>query len=137
GFINLLGNGPRLPTVLRMIGRDDLAERPEVHGPEELLPPELVEEIEAFYLAWTLDHEMRDALEIAQQHRILGGTVHSIADVLADPTFRERGLWEVIDHPVAGAVEYAGRPFIMSDSPRPPARRAPLLGEHTVEVLTS
>ena len=137
GFINLLGNGPRLPAVLRMIGRDDLAERPEVHGPEELLPPELVEEIEASYLGWTLEHEMRDALEIAQQHRILGGTVHSIADVLADPTFRERGLWEVIDHPATGPVEYPGRPFIMSDSPRPPARRAPLLGEHTVEVLTT
>jgi 2-methylfumaryl-CoA isomerase len=30
---------------------------------------------------------------------------------------------------------YPGRPFIMGESPRPPARRAPLLGEHTAEVL--
>jgi crotonobetainyl-CoA:carnitine CoA-transferase CaiB-like acyl-CoA transferase len=137
GFINLLGNGPRLPVVLRMIGRDDLAARPEVEGPDSELPQALVEEIEAAYLGWTLQHTMREALAIAQSHHILGGTVHTIEDVLRDPTFRERGLWEVIDHPATGPIEYPGRPFIMSDSPRPPARRAPLLGEHTVEVLTA
>ncbi|MGE3600887.1 MAG: CoA transferase, partial [Dehalococcoidia bacterium] len=134
GYINLLGNGPRLPDVLRMIGREDLLARAEVHGPEELIPAELAEAIEASYLAWTVEHTMDEALEIAQQHRILGGTVHSIADLLADPEFRARGLWERIDHPATGAVAYPARPFIMSDSPRPPARRAPLLGEHTEEV---
>ena len=136
GFINLLGNGPRLPVVLRMIGREDLAERPEVRGPESELPQALMEEIEAAYLGWTMQHTMREALAIAQSHRILGGSVHTIEDVLRDETFRERGLWEVIDHPATGPTEYPGRPFIMSDSPRPPARRAPLLGEHTIEVLT-
>jgi crotonobetainyl-CoA:carnitine CoA-transferase CaiB-like acyl-CoA transferase len=134
GYINLLGNGPRLPDVLRMIGREDLLARPEVHGPEELIPVELAEEIEASYLGWTISHTMDEALEIAQQHRILGGTVHSVADMLSDPEFRARGLWETVDHPVAGAVEYPSRPFVMSDSPRPPACRAPLLGEHTEEV---
>jgi crotonobetainyl-CoA:carnitine CoA-transferase CaiB-like acyl-CoA transferase len=132
GYINLLGQ-QRLPELLRMIGREDLAPRPEVARPTEL-PEALVEEIEASYLAWTMQHEMREALAIAQQHRILGGTVHTIADVLADPSFRGRGFWERIDHRATGPLEYPGRPFLMSDSPRPPARRAPLLGEHTEEV---
>lgn len=136
GYINLLGNGPRLPAVLRMIGREDLLDRPELRGPEDRIPADLVEEIETSYLGWTTAHTMREALAIAQEYRILGGTVHTIADVLADPSFRERGMWESIDHPVAGPAEYPSRPFIMSDSPRPPARRAPLLSEHTEAVLT-
>ena len=135
GYINLLGNGPRLPAVLRMIGREDLLSHPEIAGPEECISPELVEEIETSYLAWTVSHTMREALAIAQGHRILGGTVHTIADVLADSTFRDRGAWETIAHPVAGSLEYPSRPFILSDSPRPPATRAPLLGEHTEQVL--
>lgn len=135
GFINLLGNGPRLPAVLRMIGREDLLDHPELSGPEDLFPPVLVEEIEASYLAWTLQHTMHEALAIAQQHRILGGAVHTIADVLADPVLRGRGFWETVDHPATGPVEYPGRPFLMSDSPRPVMRRAPLLGEHTANVL--
>lgn len=134
GYLNLLGNGPRLPTVIQMIGREDLLDRPELQGPDELIPPDLVEEIESSYLAWTMRHTMAEALAIAQQHHILGGTVASIADVLADTGFRERGLWETIDHPHTGPVEYPSRPFILSDSPRPPAHRAPLLGEHTAEV---
>ncbi|MEX2230257.1 MAG: CoA transferase [Dehalococcoidia bacterium] len=132
GFINLLGN-QRLPELLRMIGRDDLAALPDVARPLDP-PPALVDEIEGAYLEWTLAHDMRDALAIAQRHRILGGTVQTIADVLADPAFRERGFWEEIDHPRTGPLAYPGRPFVMSDSPRPPARRAPLLDEHGGEV---
>lgn len=130
GYINMLGNGPRLPAVLRMIGRADLLARPELSGPEEDFPADLVEEIEASYLAWTASHTMREAIAIAQQHRILGAAVYTVADVLNDPVFQSRGAFEVIDHPATGPVTYPGRPFMMSDSPRPPARRAPLLGEH-------
>jgi len=132
GFLNLLGN-QRLASLLRMLGRADLAARPEVRRPAELAGA-LAEEIERAYLEWTLAHEMREALAIAQRHQILGGTVQSIADVYADPAFRERGFWERIDHPRAGALEYPGRPVVMGASPRPPAGRAPLLGEHTEEV---
>ena len=136
GFVNLLGNGPRLPAMLRIIGRADLLERPEVTGPEAAMPQELVEEIEASYLEWTMQHTMREAVETAQRHRLPAGGVFTIADMLADPVFRGRGLWETIDHPATGPIEFPGRPFIMSDSPRAPARRPPLLGEHTIEVLT-
>ncbi|MEE8338383.1 MAG: CoA transferase [Dehalococcoidia bacterium] len=133
GFINLLGN-QRLPELMRLVGRDDLAARPALALPADEMPPGFVDEVEAAYLTWTMQHTMREALALAQEHRILGGTVHSVADVYADPSFRERGFWETIDHPSTGPLEYPGRPLIMSDSPRPPARHAPLLGEHTTEV---
>jgi crotonobetainyl-CoA:carnitine CoA-transferase CaiB-like acyl-CoA transferase len=61
--------------------------------------------------------------------------VYTVADTLADPNFRARGVWERIAHPVAGALDYPGRPAILPASPRPDAKRAPLLNEHRDEVL--
>jgi len=134
GFINLLGFD-RLNAMLQMLGRPDLAERPEINGPALEVPLDLVEEIEAAYLEWSLQHEMRDAVQIAQEHRVLGGMVYTVADTLADPNFRARGVWERVEHPVVGALDYPGRPAILPASPRPSARRAPLLDEHRAEVL--
>jgi crotonobetainyl-CoA:carnitine CoA-transferase CaiB-like acyl-CoA transferase len=134
GYINLLG-GQRLPQLLRMVGREDLAARPELSGQPHEMPRELIDEIETAYLAWTTRYTMREALAIAQEHRVLGGAVYTVADALDDPTYRERGAFERIEHPEAGALDYPSRPFIMSETPRPPARRAPLLDEHRAEVL--
>jgi crotonobetainyl-CoA:carnitine CoA-transferase CaiB-like acyl-CoA transferase len=78
----------------------------------------------------------REAAAIAQQNKLLAAPVNTIGDVLADPAFRARGTFEVIDHPHTGPATYTGRPYIMYETPRLPARRAPLLGEHTVSVLT-
>ncbi|MGE0134818.1 MAG: CaiB/BaiF CoA transferase family protein [Dehalococcoidia bacterium] len=134
GFVNLSPIG-RLPALLRMIGREDLAARPEASGDGSSMPAALLDEIEAACVAWTTQYSMREAVDIAQRHRVLGGAVYTIGDVLADPTFRERGAFERIEHPAAGAMDYPARPFIMSASPRPAARRAPLLDEHRDEVM--
>lgn len=137
GYVNIHATGRgKLQSFLHMIGRDDLVADPRVATQAVLLQhPDLVAEIEASYLDWLMQHTKRDAAAIAQQHRLLAAPVNTIADVLADPTFQERGAFEVIDHPHTGPATYTGRPFLMSETPRPPARRAPLLGEHTLAIL--
>ena len=65
---------------------------------------------------------------------MLCGAILTTEDLVNDPHYRGRGMWDTIDHPFTGPVEYPGRPMIMSASPRPTPRRAPLLGEHNVEV---
>ena len=40
-----------------------------------------------------------------------------------------------VDHPTLGTVQALGSPIKMSATPPDPSRRAPLLGEHTDEVL--
>ncbi|MGE0227460.1 MAG: CaiB/BaiF CoA transferase family protein [Dehalococcoidia bacterium] len=134
GFVNLSPIG-RLPALLRLIDRPDLAERPEAAADGASMPADLLEEIEAACVAWTTQYTMREAVDRAQRHRVLGGAVYTVGDVLDDPTFRERGAFERIDHPVVGEMDYPSRPFIMSESPRPAARRAPLLNEHHDQVL--
>ena len=137
GYVNIFAGGrARFMRFLQMIGRDDLLEDPRTQNPI-LLPqhPELAREIEDSYLVWLMEHPKREAAAIAQQHRLLAAPVNEIRDVVEDPAFIERGAFETIEHPYTGPLRYPSRPFTMSASPRPPARRAPLLGEHTVEVL--
>jgi crotonobetainyl-CoA:carnitine CoA-transferase CaiB-like acyl-CoA transferase len=137
GYVNIHATGRgKLQSFLRMIGRDDLVGDPRTVTQVVLLQhPELAEEIEASYLAWLMTQTKRDAAAVAQQHTLLAAPVNTIADVLADPAFQARGAFEVIDHPHTGPATYTSRPFIMYETPRPPARRAPLLGEHTMVVL--
>ena len=137
GYVNIFAGGrARFTRFLRMIGREDLIDDPRVQNPV-LLPqhPELAREIEESYLVWLMAHPKREAAAIAQQHRLLAAPVNEIRDVVEDPAFVARGAFETIDHPFTGPLRYPGRPFLMSATPRPPARRAPLLGEHTVEIL--
>ena len=134
GYINLLGHD-RLGSLLEMIGRADLVDRPELQLPADEVPGALVEEIEASVLGWTMQRTAREAFRTSQGHRLLGAPVYSVADALADPTFRERNAWERIAHPVAGELEYPRPPFRMSAVTLPPRRPAPLLDEHREEVL--
>jgi crotonobetainyl-CoA:carnitine CoA-transferase CaiB-like acyl-CoA transferase len=54
--------------------------------------------------------------------------------VFVDPHLRNRNFLVEIDHPFTGPVEYPGPQFRMAVTPWR-AGRAPLLGEHTTEVL--
>ena len=57
-------------------------------------------------------------------------------EILLDPHLRAREFITTIEHPQAGALELPGLPFRMHGTPGA-LRRAPLLGEHTSEVLRS
>ena len=47
----------------------------------------------------------------------------------------ESDMWEDVEHPGVGRYRMPGTPLDFSAVPREPVRRAPLLGEHTAEVL--
>jgi CoA:oxalate CoA-transferase len=134
GYVNILGTGNRLPALLTLIGREDLTDNADLSKPAALIPPELVEDVETSYLIYLLQTTKLEALARAQELGMLAGAILTTEDLLKDPHYRSRGVWDTIDHPFTGPVEYPGRPTIMSDSPRPQPRRAPLLGEHNIEV---
>jgi crotonobetainyl-CoA:carnitine CoA-transferase CaiB-like acyl-CoA transferase len=56
-------------------------------------------------------------------------------EVLESQYARERGMLLELDHPLEGKVRQLASPFRLSDTPPTFRRFAPLLGEHTVEVL--
>ena len=99
--------------------------------------PERVDEFAAYLLPWTLARTKREVREACQEYGVLGAPISTVAEALDDPSFVERGFFQQIDHPETGAIRYPGYHFTLhsEDGPMPPRRRAPLLGEHTDEIL--
>ena len=63
------------------------------------------------------------------------GPINSYAQVFEDPQVVARELAVAVDHPTLGPLTTLGTPIKMSLTPLNPYRRAPLLGEHTEQVL--
>jgi crotonobetainyl-CoA:carnitine CoA-transferase CaiB-like acyl-CoA transferase len=63
------------------------------------------------------------------------GPINSIADMASDPQTAARAMVVELDHPSAGATRALGLPIKLSATPGKVARPAPLLGQHTREVL--
>lgn len=86
--------------------------------------------------------EWTQARTIAQISEVLGGLipfgpVNTAADIAADPHVATRDMILELDHPGArqpGRV--AGSPIKFTGTPRKRSTRAPLAGEHSVEVLS-
>lgn len=130
GYVNIMGAANRLPRLLALIGREDLNDRPGLRNPAGTVPEDLFAEVEGAYAEWLSTRRKSEIVEIAQAGGLLGGAVNGIADVMADPQFEARRIWEDIEHPEAGRLRYPGRPFLLGASPAMPPRRAPLLDEH-------
>jgi crotonobetainyl-CoA:carnitine CoA-transferase CaiB-like acyl-CoA transferase len=63
------------------------------------------------------------------------GPINDYAAVFADPQVQAREMVVDVTHPTLGPLKALGSPIKMSATPADPSRRAPLLGEHTDEVL--
>jgi crotonobetainyl-CoA:carnitine CoA-transferase CaiB-like acyl-CoA transferase len=63
------------------------------------------------------------------------GPVHSLGEALTHPQTLARGMVVDLVHPEAGATRALGSPLHFSATPTRIDRPAPLLGEHTREVL--
>ena len=127
GYVNITGAGAkRLPKLLRMIGETEAAATVDpMH-----LDSDQRQTLEAAYQRWLASRRKHDIVQLAQRNGLLAGAFNTIADVVHDPHYRQRGAWDEVDHPQAGRLLYPGRPFIMSAAERAKPRRAPLFNEH-------
>ena len=76
-----------------------------------------------------------DWLEAFEEAGLPGGPVLSVEEMHGHPQTRGRGMLVATDHPVAGRVEALGPPVKLSATPANVRRPAPLMGEHTREIL--
>jgi crotonobetainyl-CoA:carnitine CoA-transferase CaiB-like acyl-CoA transferase len=97
--------------------------------------PSLIEEWNVYFLEWCLARTKREIWDEARRARLICGPLFTMADLHEDEHFRGRGFWASGDHPVMGKVEMGGRPFVMGKGGWRLRRPAPLLGQHTREVL--
>ena len=137
GYIEFNGGLVYFPRVVRMLGEPDSLKDPKWYGPDAQSDPELKYEFDEQFIPWCMERTRAEAWQAAQEARVLSGPLNSMEDVAADPHFEERGVFSEIDHAEAGTLKYIGRPGIMGETPWSLRRPAPLLGQHTDEVLAS
>jgi benzylsuccinate CoA-transferase BbsF subunit len=94
-------------------------------------------EIEAGIAAITCYWDAEDLMSALQRAGVPAGVVRTAADIVdEDPQLRHREHWVTLLHPEMGESIYNAPPFRISGAPVPPFAPAPLLGQHTDEVLT-
>ena len=135
GFFQFTGGGNYFPRVLEML------EYPEEISGEEWLTPEAQADedmrglFEVVFYPWLLERNKVEIWEQAQKSRVLSGPLNTMEDLHNDRVFHERDAFAETEHPSAGTLRYPGRPFIMGATPWAIRRPAPLLGQHTDEIL--
>jgi crotonobetainyl-CoA:carnitine CoA-transferase CaiB-like acyl-CoA transferase len=91
----------------------------------------LLARVQAAFL--TKSYEEWDALLLPAGIPV--GAINTIDQVVAHPQVRERDVIVESEHPVAGKVKMVGVPLKLSATPGTIRTPAPLLGQHTDEVL--
>jgi len=81
----------------------------------------------------TRSYEEWETLLLA--HGIPVGAINTIDQVVEHPQVKARGMIVESDHPVAGRVKVVGVPVRLSETPGSVREPAPLLGQHTDEIL--
>lgn len=85
---------------------------------------------------WT---RTRDRHAVAEQLRAAGipaGEVQSSSDLLQDAQYAHREFYRYFDHAEMGNIPYAGHQFRIRGYANGPRFAAPILGEHSFQVLT-
>jgi formyl-CoA transferase len=113
-------------------------DQPELADDERFATPKLRlqnrEELTAIVEQWTRARTKWEAMEHLGRHGLPVGAVFDTRDLFEHPHLLERGMVSEIDHPTRGKWKMLAPPFHMSKS-RVEMTPAPLLGEHTDEVL--
>ena len=134
GWINIGGaNQSNWERIVKVIGRPELADDARFRTNNDrmknlaALTPLIAERLKS-----------RPSAEWIREFEAAGvpvGPVTKIGEMLADPQVAAREMVVEVDHPRAGRVKALGHPIKFSGTPGEVRRPAPLLGEHTREVL--
>ena len=86
--------------------------------------------------AWCAGRTKAEVLDLLEAAKLPAAPMLSTQDVLDDPHVREMGYLQHVPFPGAsGPVPIVETPFRLSATPGTIRTRAPLLGEHTDEIL--
>ena len=95
--------------------------------------PHIIDDLVAGFIA-SLPAE--EVYHRAQERGFTWGAVRAPEQLLGDPHLHDRGFWKEVEHPELGrSVTYPGEAAIYNGSPWRISRRAPLIGEHNIEIF--
>ncbi|MBD1382940.1 CaiB/BaiF CoA transferase family protein [Metabacillus arenae] len=134
GYIAILCVADRQwQSLLRVMGKQELIDDDRFQtNVDRSANTKLVDEI---VTSWTSNKNKLEISDILIEANVPHAPVLSIDEVANDPHLKYRKMIREIEHPIAGKVRVPGSPIRLSDSPLDEVVAAPILGEHTDEVL--
>jgi crotonobetainyl-CoA:carnitine CoA-transferase CaiB-like acyl-CoA transferase len=84
---------------------------------------------------WCAQRTSDEAIKAFEGARVPAGPVYTMREALDDPHLKASDILTQIDFPGIGAAPIASTPVKLHGTPGTVRRRAPLLGEHSDEIL--
>ncbi|MGH7056287.1 MAG: formyl-CoA transferase [Acetobacteraceae bacterium] len=131
-YIYFITQAPVWGSICKVIGEQGWITDPDYATAGARLPRLM--QIFARIEKWTLTKTKLEAMEILNRYDIPCGPILSMKELAEESSLRATGTVVEVDHPVRGKYVTVGNPIKLSDSPAE-ITRAPLLGEHTEEIL--
>lgn len=113
-----------------------MAEFPE-HWLERECTPERVDIVRRHLTEWLQTQDKHAVAEAAQKLGLILVPVNNPEDLQASPQYQFRGFFQALNHPQLGELSYPTVPYRMAGTPATLTSPAPLLGQHTREILAA
>ena len=131
-YIYFITQAPVWGAICDLIGKPEWKTDPDYATPPARLPR--LRHIFNTIEQWTMTKNKFEVMDICNNLDIPVGPILSMKEIAEEPSLRQTGTVVEVDHPTRGKYLTVGNPIKMSDSITE-VKRAPLLGEHTDEIL--
>jgi crotonobetainyl-CoA:carnitine CoA-transferase CaiB-like acyl-CoA transferase len=132
-YVIIGGNGDSIfRRLMHAAGRPDMAEDPELKDNAGRLRHQ--EQVDGAIAEWTRTLPANEILAVLEESRVPAGLIYSVEDMVDDPHFKARNLFEEV---AAGGAPLKIPAIIpkLSETPGGTEWPGPRVGEHTREVL--
>lgn len=102
---------------------------------DEWFKEQKVDELERLLTEWTSRRARWEATKILQAASVAAFPSLSATDLAEDQNLEARGVFSRLEHPEVGARQHIGISWLLAESPNGVRSPAPLLGQHTDEVM--
>jgi len=133
GYVGVASMARQTGSVYRCIEHPELAEDPRFA--DLINNPEMNEVASMLIEEWTMARRAQEIFEASQRHRAPFSLIPTPRDLLEWAPLRASGFWSEVTHPTLGTHPLPGAPFTLNGERARATRPAPLLGQHTDEVM--
>jgi formyl-CoA transferase len=134
GYALIAGNGDSIfRRLMAVIGRPDLGADPALADNAGRVAR--VGEIDAAIGLWARERTVDEVLAALDAAAVPAGRIYTVADIAADPHYRERGMLQQVRMADGSALAIPGVVPKLSATPGGHRRNAPCLGQDTDDVL--
>ena len=133
-YVIIGGNGDSIyQRLMRAAGRDDLADDPRLSDNAGRV--EHQEEVDGAISQWTAELDSGEVLKRLTAASVPSGPIYSVEDMMRDPHFNARGMFETVQVG-GGPLKIPALVPRLEDTPGETLWPGPALGEHNEEILS-